>query len=135
MVKKGYKIFGIKKKLISIFAIMGIFTLSACDIPIGESPAVLAPSSLTDGGKWQFSIEKTQMFILDSVGANIILYVEDNGVKTKLGSTELDVSHTTGTINGEYKNKKIQAACRTDMSGADTCTVYVEGRKVARLHV
>ena len=135
MVKKSHEIFGVKKILMSIFAVMGIVSLSACDMPIGESPAVLAPSSLTSGEKWQFSIEKTKMFILDPVGANIILYVEDNGVKTKLGSTELDTNYTTGTINGVYKNKKIQAACRTNMTGADTCTVYVEGSKVAKLHV
>lgn len=134
MYKKNHEKFRLKN-LIGIFALGSISFLSACDMPIGESPAVLAPPTLTSGGKWQFSIEKTKMFILDPVGAHIILYVEDNGVKTELGSTELDTNYTTGTINGVYKNKKIQAACRTNMTGADTCTVYVEGSKVAKLHV
>lgn len=112
-----------------------LISLSACDMPMGASPSVLAPSTLTDGQKWKFSIEKTKDFLLDATRAHLTLYAEDGGVKTKIGTTEIDVRQTTGTIDGIYKNKKIQASCRTNSTGADTCTVYVDGTKATRLHV
>lgn len=93
-----------------------------------ESPLLSADSSVGEKS-WKFQAHYDQ--------PTVTLYLFDNGQKNTIGTRDLTGVNSTTTISGAYKNKPVQASCKTDNMGlfefTGSCIVYVDGKKATTL--